>query len=490
MLHQHRSQARRSYTKRRRHRRTVLIIGVLAVCILAFGLSQLYLHTWGDAKSPVLLDGQPLVLNTAPKQTDDTFLLPAREILEALGCSVSQDAESGGFTADHQGRIISFQAGQNTALVNRRTIQLSSPILEENGTAFLPSDFLEPAVGAAVQLSDDGKTLSITSPKPRETLQDITVPDTYRLTGERATYNGVTIIDGVGMELLHVSDEQAVQYADIINAIAASLPESVNCYNLLVPTMAEFYAPAELYPNYTQFMRTVYSNLELNVTPVDLITPLLQHAAEPIFFTTDHHWTQRGAYYAYEAYLKHTGGQIDPLDTFENQPAEDYRGSLVNFTNGTAGASLLGSDRLERFLPKVEVTGTAYSDAQMTQPFRSLKLVDTDLTTYECFIEGDVPVAVFQTGTKNGKKLAVIKESYGNAFVTWAVNNYEEIYVIDFREFNGDNAPSGSMKIADFYDLTQFDDLVIISYPVSVASVKHRQALAGFAEVPPAEENN
>ena len=35
----------------------------------------------------------------------------------------------------------------------------------------------------------------------------------------------------------------------------------------------------------------------------------------------------------------------------------------------------------------------------------------------------------------NGKKIAVIKESYGNAFVPYLTANYEEVHVIDFRYF-------------------------------------------------------
>ena len=40
-----------------------------------------------------------------------------------------------------------------------------------------------------------------------------------------------------------------------------------------------------------------------------------------------------------------------------------------------------------------------------------------------------------------GKIIAVVKESYGNAFVPYLTYNYEEVHVIDFRTF-GDNLVS------------------------------------------------
>jgi hypothetical protein len=37
------------------------------------------------------------------------------------------------------------------------------------------------------------------------------------------------------------------------------------------------------------------------------------------------------------------------------------------------------------------------------------------------------------TNVKNGKKIAVVKNSMGNAFVVYLISHYEQIYVVDFR---------------------------------------------------------
>ena len=39
------------------------------------------------------------------------------------------------------------------------------------------------------------------------------------------------------------------------------------------------------------------------------------------------------------------------------------------------------------------------------------------------------------TDCKNGRKLFLIKDSYGNALVPFLTGSFEEIYVVDFRYF-------------------------------------------------------
>ena len=57
--------------------------------------------------------------------------------------------------------------------------------------------------------------------------------------------------------------------------------------------------------------------------------------------------------------------------------------------------------------------------------------------TYSLFIMGDNPLTVLHSDSEKGtgKKIAVIKESYGNAFSPYLTNNYSEVHIIDFRYF-------------------------------------------------------
>ena len=47
-----------------------------------------------------------------------------------------------------------------------------------------------------------------------------------------------------------------------------------------------------------------YSQLNGSIITVDAYSKLRAHTDEYIFFRTDHHWTQLGAYYAYTAFCE------------------------------------------------------------------------------------------------------------------------------------------------------------------------------------------
>ena len=51
------------------------------------------------------------------------------------------------------------------------------------------------------------------------------------------------------------------------------------------------------------------------------------------------------------------------------------------------------------------------------------------------YLGGDDRVTKIETEVKNGRKLAVIKDSYGNALIPWLTSSFEEITVIDMRFF-------------------------------------------------------
>ena len=55
------------------------------------------------------------------------------------------------------------------------------------------------------------------------------------------------------------------------------------------------------------------------------------------------------------------------------------------------------------------------------------------------FMGGDKVHTKITTNLETGRKIAVFKESYGNAFIPFLTDNFDEIYVIDIRYF-GRNA--------------------------------------------------
>ncbi len=315
--------------------------------------------------------------------------------------------------------------------------------------------------------------------KDRDTMEDTVRTDAYRLSGSSVVRGGgVTVVNGFGMELVSSSKSDAEKYAGVINAVAESVPD-VNVYNILVPTSAEFYAPLSMYPNQLSGIQTVYKNLSDKVTPINVYDALKEHCDEKIYFKTDHHWTQRGAYYAYKAFIEQKGGTIDDLSVFENIPSYNFVGSFAGFAKGTQAGNIMRNspELLERFVPKYATVGTVFSDCAVTHSQYTVKAVNTANNSYSSFIGGDAPITVFYTDAPSDESIAIIKESFGNAFATWAMHNYKKVCIIDPRKFNGFGGNYNHFNLKSFCDKMAIDDVVFINYPVVVSSSGIRGAI-------------
>lgn len=75
---------------------------------------------------------------------------------------------------------------------------------------------------------------------------------------------------------------------------------------------------------------------------------------------------------------------------------------------------------------------------------------------------------------QNGKKLLVIKDSYGNSFVPFLLPHYEEIYVIDprFYDFN-----TIGMDVIDFIHNKGINELLFVNYMENVNYKEYMHSL-------------
>ena len=54
---------------------------------------------------------------------------------------------------------------------------------------------------------------------------------------------------------------------------------------------------------------------------------------------------------------------------------------------------------------------------------------------HSTFMGGDLRTTHVKTDVRNGRKLMIIKDSYGNALPGYLFGSFEDIYVVDFRYF-------------------------------------------------------
>ena len=316
----------------------------------------------------------------------------------------------------------------------------------------------EPAQTEPVPQQTDVTVSEKTEENDNAVTETSAVPETTEseTTGIADFSNNGIVVDGVkmygedaGVMLFGGNKKQGARYAEIINKYKASLG-NVNVYNMVVPTSVEFYLPKK-YSKYSSSEKEsidyIYSCLSPDVTPIDAYSKLEEHTDEYIYLRTDHHWSPLGAYYAYTAFCEALGMEYHPITDYTEKVKEGFVGSLYGYTNDITLAN--APEQFHYFLPP-DVTysvQTYYYDTLAPKSGGALfhEYVE-GANCYGMFLGADAIHTKITTSTKNGRKIVVFKESYGNAFVPFLVNNFEEIYVIDIRYF-GTNAVNYIKKI-------------------------------------------
>ncbi|MBQ3706355.1 MAG: hypothetical protein II889_00445 [Clostridia bacterium] len=163
---------------------------------------------------------------------------------------------------------------------------------------------------------------------------------------------------------------------------------------------------------------------------VNCYDKLHEHRKDYLFFRTDHHWTQRGAYYAYEAWAESAGLEPTPLEDFDFEiHQEEYQGSMYDWTLDARVKEF--HDSVEVFYPTKANTMTVTDKNGKTWKYNSC--INSN-RGYLCFISGDHPYTVINVlENPQDKNALVLKDSFGNAFVPYLCEHFGNIIVVDTR---------------------------------------------------------
>ena len=231
------------------------------------------------------------------------------------------------------------------------------------------------------------------------------------------------------------------QYAQVITNYSEVLGDSVTVYNLIIPSAIEFYLPEKykdqgITGDEKDNIDYIYSQMGEKVHTVDAYSKMDQAKDQYIYFRTDHHWTARGAYAAYQAFCQEAGLTPVPLEDMEYHRIDGFVGSLYGQTQEIRLKE--NPDYVEYFVPPQPHTTYRYVKNEPYTPYPSTvwaSYATSGPNTYSVFLHGDFPLTHIITGQNTGRKIAVVKESFGNAFSPFLISHYDEIFVVDQRYF-------------------------------------------------------
>ena len=247
-------------------------------------------------------------------------------------------------------------------------------------------------------------------------------------------------------ELYYFSEKAVRAHASLLNTVQAMFPK-VKLSAMIVPNSFGVILDPKVQEKLAssgmdQAIAYSYSLMDKRVNTVNVFDALSAHKKEYIYFRTDHHWTQLGAYYGYQEYCKSMGYSTKPLSNYQKMDFPEFYGTFYFFMNRPE--SLKGHpDQV-----------TAYQGSMNTMQYTDSKgnLQEGKLINdasqmlpgnkYNCFMLGDHGyVEIHNEGAPRKKSILVLKDSYGNAFVPLLAQDYRDVYVVDYRHYQG-NASS------------------------------------------------
>lgn len=253
---------------------------------------------------------------------------------------------------------------------------------------------------------------------------------------EYQNIKSVIVYKNRALQMFSGSKKVAASFSKLMGEYKLTFPD-VNVYCMAVPVGGDFYLPNNINKNNEiKFIDALYASLVNGVIPIRAYESLKPHYKEYLQFNTDHHWTGRAAYYAYEAFCNTIGISQVPMEKLNRKVIKGFLGTLYYYTLSPELKN--NKDSVEYFKIPYE-TKTVYYTKNSTTPVKGNLYAESARggNSYGVFLGGDFPLIKIVSSIKNNKKILVLKDSYGNAFVPYLASHYEEIYVIDYRYYEG-----------------------------------------------------
>ena len=211
----------------------------------------------------------------------------------------------------------------------------------------------------------------------------------------------------------------------------------VNFYTMLVPSAQAIHTD-----KLPKFAPGIDQNSEFETVRgsvgengyVDVSSVFSANRDKYLFYKTDHHWTTYGAFLAYREFCASAG--ITP-------PSEsDFTVKTVSdefYGTAYSKARLISTkpDKIDVFIPTKPMTFKTSLDGKETRDGLYFDEYLTKRDKYSYFLGGNDPLVTVTSNAGTGRKLLVIRDSYAHCFAPFAANDFDTVYLIDLRYYNG-----------------------------------------------------
>ncbi len=299
------------------------------------------------------------------------------------------------------------------------------------------------------------------------------------------TVGGLLVVEDTAYEYYNFVTDLAKDYITAVVDAGKKLEGKATVYDMVIPTSIDIMLPESYIEKNNlntsdqkkaidEYILPSITAQDSNIKTVSIFDTLKAHANEYLYFRTDHHWTQLGAYYGYVEFCKARGFEPVALDQFDRADYTGYLGSFYTATNSAALAA--NPDTVEAYIPRADVNlSFTQTDGQTVESWPLIADGEQYDTTskYIAYCAGDQPYEeIVNNDMTEGPSIVVVKESFGNCFLPFLVNHYKTVYVVDYRSYNG--------TVTDLVNSTGATDVLLLN---NISMTRNEGLIDSFSNI-------
>lgn len=299
------------------------------------------------------------------------------------------------------------------------------------------------------------------------------------------TVGGLLVVEDTAYEYYNFVTDLANDYITAVVNAGSKLAGKATVYDMVIPTSIDIMLPESYIEKNNlntsdqkkaidEYILPSITAQDSNIKTVSIFDTLKAHANEYLYFRTDHHWTQLGAYYGYVEFCKARGFEPVALDQFDRADYTGYLGSFYTATNSAALAA--NPDTVEAYIPRADVNlSFTQTDGQTVESWPLIADGEQYDTTskYIAYCAGDQPYEeIVNNDMAEGPSIVVVKESFGNCFLPFLVNHYKNVYVVDYRSYTG--------TVTDLVNSTGATDVLLLN---NISMTRNEGLIDSFSNI-------
>jgi hypothetical protein len=188
---------------------------------------------------------------------------------------------------------------------------------------------------------------------------------------------------------------------------------------------------------------------------IDLREPFETNArSAQLYYKTDHHWTSRGAYVAYQAFARARGFSPIPEDRFDIDVSEGFYGTT--YAKSCLWETPPDTIELWRYPADIRVEirdvrqeETAWGDSF----FFKNRLSGAD--PYAVFLDGNHSWVKITNENVAAGRLLMVKDSFAHCLAPFLAGHYREIHLIDLRYYQ-------NSTVTEWLAANQADEILFV----------------------------